>query len=379
MEAIHNEECQELLEMPITLSNIHARLQCQSQLLFSAMVTKKITVYISGALMVVLLVALCQMVVLLVALCHGVYEEMISTTASSTTVSLSQSEVKSVNRLVLFIGYPRSAHSIIGSMMDAHPNMVIAHEHRLLEECIIYKRMSSLLNKTALFNQLYRNSYTNAQDRSGWRSEERDSRKGYNLYIPHTWQGIFRKLEVIGDKSGGYLSAQFGRHFNKSKLCLRLLQEVVEVPVVMIHVVRNPFDMIATGALYRYAHESDIRKLQLTGKKVKLEPQKLKYYTKLIFWFAETIMKVSKLVEVVTIHSEDLIQHPQAVILQYCEVLNVSCPQDYVEACSGKVFSHISRSRDQVVWEQELVQYIEQRMKMIPFFSHYQFNLSSHS
>ena len=321
--------------------------------------------------MVAVLVVLCQKL-------HGVYEEMISTTASSTTVSLSQSEVNSVNRLVLFIGYPRSAHSIIGSMMDAHPNVVIAHEHRLLEECIIYNRVSSLLNKAAIFNQLYSNSYSNARDRSGQRSEEKDSGKGYSLYIPHTWQGTFRKLEVIGDKSGGYLSAQFSRHFNKSKICLLLLQEVVEVPVVMIHVVRNPFDMIATGALYRYAHESDIRRLQLTGKRVKLEPQKLNYYTRLIFWFAETIMKVSKFVEVVTIHSEDLVQHPQAVILQYCEVLGVLCPENYVEACSERVFSHISRSRDQVVWEQEVVQYIERRMKLIPFFSKYQFNSSSY-
>ncbi|MDP9138749.1 MAG: hypothetical protein M3N38_11330, partial [Pseudomonadota bacterium] len=27
-----------------------------------------------------------------------------------------------------FIGYPRSGHSIMGSLLDAHPNIIIAHE-----------------------------------------------------------------------------------------------------------------------------------------------------------------------------------------------------------------------------------------------------------
>ena len=28
----------------------------------------------------------------------------------------------------MFVGYPRSGHSLIGSLLDAHPNMLVAHE-----------------------------------------------------------------------------------------------------------------------------------------------------------------------------------------------------------------------------------------------------------
>ena len=28
----------------------------------------------------------------------------------------------------MFIGYPRSGHSLIGSLLDAHPNAIVAHE-----------------------------------------------------------------------------------------------------------------------------------------------------------------------------------------------------------------------------------------------------------
>ena len=28
----------------------------------------------------------------------------------------------------MFIGYPRSGHSLIGSLLDVHPNAIVAHE-----------------------------------------------------------------------------------------------------------------------------------------------------------------------------------------------------------------------------------------------------------
>ena len=37
-------------------------------------------------------------------------------------------ELQSVEAFCIFIGYPRSGHSLLGSLLDAHPEMVIAHE-----------------------------------------------------------------------------------------------------------------------------------------------------------------------------------------------------------------------------------------------------------
>lgn len=33
----------------------------------------------------------------------------------------------------MFIGYPRSGHSLIGFLLDAHPSMIIAHELHVLK------------------------------------------------------------------------------------------------------------------------------------------------------------------------------------------------------------------------------------------------------
>ncbi|PSO51862.1 MAG: hypothetical protein BRC34_14235, partial [Cyanobacteria bacterium QH_1_48_107] len=35
---------------------------------------------------------------------------------------------QNVDKYCMFIGYPRSGHSLVGSLLDAHPNIIIAHE-----------------------------------------------------------------------------------------------------------------------------------------------------------------------------------------------------------------------------------------------------------
>lgn len=66
-------------------------------------------------------------------------------------VPLTRSVIDGVEKFVIFIGYPRSGHSIIGSYMDSHTNMIIAHEYPLFKN-LSQKKMS----KYALFNVLYK-------------------------------------------------------------------------------------------------------------------------------------------------------------------------------------------------------------------------------
>lgn len=50
--------------------------------------------------------------------------------AAPTNPVVETPDFASVRTFVLFVGYPRSGHSLIGSIMDAHPNIIIAHEVR---------------------------------------------------------------------------------------------------------------------------------------------------------------------------------------------------------------------------------------------------------
>ena len=68
--------------------------------------------------------------------------------------TLRRSEVDGVEKLVLFIGNVRSGTSIIGSMLDAHPNMITSYQFDLFNKWIENPHMS----KVQLFNDLYRSS-----------------------------------------------------------------------------------------------------------------------------------------------------------------------------------------------------------------------------
>ena len=43
-------------------------------------------------------------------------------------------EYDSVEALVLFVGHPRSGHTLVAAILDSHPEMIIANEFNLLEK-----------------------------------------------------------------------------------------------------------------------------------------------------------------------------------------------------------------------------------------------------
>ena len=94
-----------------------------------------------------------------------------------------QSKIKT---LALFIGYPRSGHTLISSLLDAHPHMVISNELDIFERW----REWTLTEKTRenIFNRIYQNSQYHSQG-SGFRSPTRN--RGRTYAVPNQWQGRY--------------------------------------------------------------------------------------------------------------------------------------------------------------------------------------------
>src|SRR5829696_1667506 len=94
-----------------------------------------------------------------------------------------------VERYAMFGGYPRSGHSVIGSLLNAHPDMVVAHE------------LNALRYVQAGFSRLQLFSLLLVSDR---KFEAHGRTWGrYEYRVPGQWQGRWRRLRVIGDKKGG--------------------------------------------------------------------------------------------------------------------------------------------------------------------------------
>ena len=284
---------------------------------------------------------------------------------------LSQSVVEGVEKFVFFVGYPRSGHSIIASVMDAHPDIVIAHEHFLFSECASQLEVGASIfeNKTQLFNELYKNSYRSSK--CGWRSDS-NTRKGYNLNVGSQWQGTFRRLRVIGDKSGGKTTHVL--ELGKGNKCLEQMADGLNLQIIAVHVVRNPYDMIATRILYLPSTLGDTKVSDHLHRRVKPGLDVLMANTNRVFSQALAVEVVSKKVTVVEIHIEDYIKDPRSCVLKICSALEVPCPQDYVEECYQKAYKNVSRSRDLIEWEPTVLRGIQERMKEFSFFRGYTFD-----
>lgn len=134
--------------------------------------------------------------------------------------SLPHSEVElhelydGVETFVMFIGYPRSSHSLLGAILDAHPEIIIPHEYHIIDKWDIYQEetlKSTGMQKYLLFYNLH--SLSTWQATFGNRAREpaflEDGIYSYN--VPGAWQGTLSgKVKVI----------YFVRHFKVSLHCL---------------------------------------------------------------------------------------------------------------------------------------------------------------
>ena len=316
--------------------------------------------------------------------------------SGTTKPNLPQDVIAGVEKFVFFIGYPRSGHSIIGSFLDAHPNIVIAHEFMLFRKWQHFNEKntltghSKLQNKTYLFNALYHSSVHNSN--SGWRSGSRDS-KNYTLNVDSPWMGKYdRHVSVIGDKSGGTATTTYLESPENFTIYYKQLQETVGVPIKVLHGVRNPFDLVSTKALYDVGRKTrnttqekfvssfkaDMSRLRNEEfMKARFDNEKaLEKNLNQINSLASAVTKLTDLIgpsNVLELHNSDLVSDPNSTLTKICAFLEVDCSPDYFQACSRKVFNSVSKSRELVVWPKRLQSMVEDMIKSYPFFHRYSF------
>lgn len=247
-----------------------------------------------------------------------------------------------------FIGYSRSGHSLIAALLDAHPNIVMSHELKVL------KYIQSALDRNALYYLLYQ--ITKAKGHSWQRMG------GYTYDVPNQWQGAFKEIKVIGEKHGEFTAC----YLAVNPHLLPKLRKVVGVPVKFIHIVRNPFDNIATMA---------IRKAEKRGTEV--NDRDITNNIERYFGICQAVMKVKSMVdtaEVLDIHYEDFIKEPQAQLRQICCWLGVETSLDYLTDCQKVVYKSPRKSRHKIQWTDELKQQVQSKIKAVPYLERYTFN-----
>ena len=158
---------------------------------------------------------------------------------------LPQSVIDGVKIFVSFLGHPRSGHSIVASLMDSHPHMVISHEFNLFGSL---SNRSLTPTKSKIFNALWENTITSTVN-NGSRTEL-ESKKGYTLFVDGLYQGKYvDHIDVIGDKKGVSTTGMLLKKPDEWLYCFNIVKSLAGT-LKVIHTIHNSYDNIATMILY---------------------------------------------------------------------------------------------------------------------------------
>ena len=108
-----------------------------------------------------------------------------------------------IETLALFVGYPRSGHTLIGSLLDAHPHIVIANELDIFQKWTEWTEVEK--TRENLLNKMYENSYIQAQG-EGYRSA---TKSGHTYSVPNQWQGRYKDYIKVSCRTENTLYSQF--------------------------------------------------------------------------------------------------------------------------------------------------------------------------
>jgi hypothetical protein len=229
--------------------------------------------------------------------------------------------LQEAERFVLFIGHGFSGHSLVGSLLDAHPDAAISHELdvvRFLDAGFSRRQLMGLI--------CYR--------QQAWESAGR-VQNAYSYRVDGQWQGRTRRLTVIGDKKGGLTTMRLA---DDPTLLARLRAEI-GLPLRVVHVTRDPLDNI--GSMIRTMGYSPEQAVRIWRRQV------------------ETCTWIHGELAVDELHVVGTEQVKAAAaewLADLCRFVGLVPTPDYLDACAALVDPEPSRSRSAVAtWPDRLL------------------------
>jgi hypothetical protein len=260
-----------------------------------------------------------------------------------------KSKFSDLSSFVIFVGYPRSGHSLVGSLLDAHPEVVISNQVDIL--------------------QFVSHNYSREQIQYLiWKNTRREAAAGrsnskYNYRVPGQFQGEATSISVIGDKRGGGTSRRIGNQ-GDFKL-LQQLKSTMGLRLKVVHVVRNPFDNLSTMVRRGVKAKPDVTVAEVYADKLKNYQTKLAVNQRLI----ESDEYALK-----TIRHENLVENPTLVLSEICTFLGVDAPADYLEACTSIIWERPNASRtNSPLWNAQRKEAIRELIQKYDFLKGYDF------
>ncbi len=242
---------------------------------------------------------------------------------------------------VLFVGYPRSGHSLVGALLDAHPEMAVSHELDVL------RFRAQGFSRDQILLLIAENSRRLGRLGRRWGP--------YDYAVPGASQGTWRQLRVIGDKKGGETT----RRLVADPAALEGLEAFLALPVRFIHIVRDPADNISTMFLRHRAPAGG------DGLRIAIDQ-----YRALARANATLIGQLGP-DRCITLWHEDFVADPPGELGRLCRFLGVAAEDGYLGAAARLVRPTPRRSRDDVAWPVPHLRLLGQIIAEFPFLHRY--------
>jgi hypothetical protein len=247
-----------------------------------------------------------------------------------------------VQTYCLFLGHARSGHSVIGALLDAHPQIAISDE------------LDALRYLRAGFSRgqlLYGSIDKSRKQAANLRRKRGRGGKTYSYHVPGGSQGRFEDLRVVGDSQAGWTTRRLA---GDARLLDSLRRRMAPLELRFIHVVRNPFDNIATmmirgertfdSAFGQY--ESNCAAIVPLGERIG----------------ADALHRV---------RHEALVADPQGTLAALCTFLGVEPGASYLAAAAEQVYRSPARSRSEISWTDQQRHRVEELIGRFDYLSGY--------
>jgi hypothetical protein len=232
---------------------------------------------------------------------------------------MSETTLDELRAFCQFLGWSRSGTSLVGSLLNAHPRVVIAHE---LDASA---RIGGGASRERVLAEILAREAGFARGGRIW--------NGYSYAVSGAGQDESERPLVLGDKkAGGTAEALMQRPG-----LLGETEELLGVPLLLVTVVRNPFDVVAT--LSRHLDDDLPPWAERPGGPV----------TTAIDWYVRIAEVVAGVLaerpgRIRLVHLEQLIADPRGELRSLFEFLEVGADERTIDACAEIVFERPHQS-----------------------------------
>jgi hypothetical protein len=277
-----------------------------------------------------------------------------------------RSALAGVDPFVQFVGFPRSGHSLIGSVLDAHPRAVVAHE---LDAMGLFR---AGLPRRVVYGLVLENSAAFSAHGRWW--------NGYRYEVPGYGGGAGAPA-VLGDKKGdwavrwtqrepGLLDRVRGRLRGRDRWVLVTRHPLDNVATLSLRKGRA-YDRLRIEAETRVAFRERLAEAQERGDvAAAVRGDMLDDYAGL----CEGIEAMRRAVPAERWHHvvyERFTAAPEAEIERLCQFLGLDAAPDYVAAAASIVHDSPNRSRDRLAWTDGQRARVDALVERFPFLHPY--------